>query len=105
MKKLLTIVALSMCALTGCSKDNGKLLDVDGYTTAYITSEVQEYTHDLRMAHCENDIYIEVPYGYSKDKVNVEYTGKFVYYWVEDSDVKVSNKGFELEVIDGRKFN
>lgn len=89
--------ALLLCGLlTGCGKTT-TTLNVNNYTTAYITSEVQEYTHDLRMVHCENDIYIEVPYDYSKNTVNVKYTGRFIEYWVEDSEIKVSNKGYELE--------
>ena len=90
--------ALLLCGLlTGCGKPTTTTLNVNNYTIAYITSEVQEYTHDLRMVHCEDDIYIEVPYDYSKNTVNVKYTGKFIEYWVEDSDIKVSNKGYELE--------
>ena len=89
--------ALLLCGLlTGCGKPT-TTLNVNNYTIAYITSEVQEYTHDLRMVHCENDIYIEVPYDYSKNTVNVKYTGKLIEYWVEDSEIKVSNKGYELE--------
>ena len=89
--------ALLLCGLlTGCGETT-TTLNVNNYTIAYITSEVQEYTHDLRMGHCEDDIYIEVPYDYSKNTVKVRYTGRLIEYWVEDSDIKVSNKGYELE--------
>ena len=99
MKMIKTIlkILLLCCSLAGCGKTTTTTLNVNNYTIAYITSEVQEYTHDLKIGHCEDDIYIEVPYDYSKHTVNVKYTGRFIEYWVEDSDIKVSNKGYELE--------
>ena len=54
--------ALLLCGLlTGCGKPTTTTtLNVNNYTIAYITSEVQEYTHDLRMVHCENDISVRL---------------------------------------------
>ena len=75
------------------SNDGCKILD---YTYAYQTSEVQEYTHDVYLAHCVNDAYIEVPIGYSKSTVKLKKASKWIYYWVYDVDYEVSNKGWEM---------
>lgn len=58
------------------SNDGCKILN---YTYAYQTSEIQEYTHDVYLAHCENDIYIEVPIGYSKSTVKLKDSAENIY--------------------------
>lgn len=95
MKKALYPAFVTLCVLiTGCS-NNTEHFGVTNYTYSYITSEVQEVTHDVYLAHCENNLYIEVPLDYKKDTVPVKYTGKIITYHVYDSDEKVSNGGYE----------
>lgn len=67
------------------------------YTYAYQTSEVQEYTHDIYLAHCQNDVYIEVPEDYSNSSIRLKKTNKMIYYYVYGVDFKVSNKGWEVK--------
>ena len=67
------------------------------YTYAYQTSEVQEYTHDIYLAHCVHDIYIEVPEDHANTYITAKKTDKIIYYRVYDCDFKVSNKGWAMK--------
>lgn len=93
MKKKFKFIALMLplLLLTACDKK----IKIEGFTYAYQTSEVQDVTHDVYLAHCENDIYIEVDEDYSKGSVAVKKTGNIIYYRVYGRDDKVSNKGWE----------
>ena len=91
MKKLLLLVSLLLCA---CNKNWHAV--IKDYDYAYQTSEVQENTHDIRLAVCDGDVYIEIKESYKKGYVNLKHTGKVIYYRVYKVDEKVSNKGWEL---------
>ena len=92
MKKLsLLLVPL---LLSGCDTTSFGVID---YTYAYQTSEVQEYTHDVYLAHCKGDIYVEVPEDYYLSMVDLKKTNKMIYYYVYGVDHKVSNKGWEYQ--------
>lgn len=96
MKKILLLLIL---LLSGCSsKPKYKYWHavIQGYDYSYQTSEVQENTHDVRLAICKNETYIEVSENYNKTYVALKYTGKLIYYRVYNNDKKVSNKGWEL---------
>ena len=90
LRRILPIVAM----LAGCSSPYTEYRVVS-YETAVITSEVQDYTHDLRIANLGNDIYVEVPQDYDSEYLAAEYTGEVVYYWLEGYSEKVSNRGWE----------
>lgn len=90
MKKLLFIIPLLLC---GCSI--GSKEKVLKYTYSYLTSQVQETTKDCKLAVISEDRYIEVDDNYTGEYVNVKYTGNVIYYYVYDTEQKVSNKGYE----------
>lgn len=96
MKKLLLLLPLLLC---GCKKDY-KTFDVISYAYSYQTSEVQEYTHDCKLAQFRDDenkiCYIEVAYSYNKETINVKKDEKLIYYRVYDIEEKVSNNSWEL---------
>jgi hypothetical protein len=65
------------------------------YDVAYITSDVQEYTHDLKIAHLENNIYIQVPDDYDEEYVDIVQTGHETFFYIMSSKEKVSDKGYK----------
>lgn len=91
MKKLLAVLPLML--LVACNNNKYK---VEDYTYAYQTSEVQEYTHDIYLAHCENGAYVEVPENYNKSYISLKKIDKVIYYYVYGVDEKVSNMGYEM---------
>ena len=96
-KKLSLLLSIFVIFLfISCSKYTK--FDVKYLTTAYITSEVQEKTHDMTLAYCDNDIYVEVPDYFNSNTVNLVYTNRIIWYTIRLSDgfsIKVSNKGYE----------
>lgn len=94
MKKILGIcLALVLIVLVSCHRTiETKVIN---YDIAYTTSEVQETTHDLKVANCGNGIYVEVPTEFSKDTIKLKHTGKIIYYHISTGE-KVSNKGYEV---------
>jgi uncharacterized protein YcfL len=94
MKKISLLLLGLLFMMASCS--NRSKVKVVNYDVAVITSEVQEHTHNLKLAHLDNDIYVEVPNDYDKDTISIEYTGKVIYYHTVNGD-KVSNKGYELK--------
>lgn len=91
MKKL-SLLLLAPLLLGGCKHTTFGVVD---YTYAYQTSEVQEYTHDIYLAHCKGDIYVEIPENYYSTTIDLKKTNKMIYYYVYGVDHKVSNKGWE----------
>lgn len=87
MKKISLLFALLMC---GCSTNIAK---VQEYVMAYQTSEVQEYTHDVRLAHI-NDFYVEVDEKCNYKHIAIKKTDNIIYYHVYGIEEKVSNKGW-----------
>lgn len=74
---------------------------VDEYVIADITSEVQEITHDMYLAHCKrgaNDCFIEVPVNDTRTELQLYYTGYIITYTVSHGIVsqKVSNNGWAI---------
>lgn len=113
MKKATQIILCSVCVVgmvVGCvlfaneiykqaekQNENGWHAVIRDYDYAYQTSQVQEITHDIRLAICDNETYIAIDRNYNKSYVPLKYTGNYIYYWVyKVSDQKVSNKGWEL---------
>lgn len=89
-------------ALVGCiiglkTTEQYPRMKITDFTYAYQTSEVQEYTHDVYLAHCTHDIYIEVPEDYSESSIVLKKTNKMIYYYVYGVEYKVSNKGWEIK--------
>ena len=97
MKKLLLLLPL---LLISCKNTNVKKFKVDSYCYSYQTSEIQEYTHDCRLAIFNDTIkqkcFVEVPYDYYEKYINVKYTGKKIWYRVYDINEKCYNNGWEL---------
>lgn len=87
MKKISLLLALLMC---GCSTN---VVKVQEYVFAYQTSEVQEETHDVRLAHI-NDFYVEVPNNCNYKHISIKKTDQITYYYVYGIEEKVSNKGW-----------
>ena len=96
MKKLLLLLPLLLCS---CNKDY-KTFDIISYAYSYQTSEVQDYTHDCRLAvFTDNEnktCYVEVAYTYNEETINVKKGEKLIYYRVYDIKEKVSNNYWEL---------
>lgn len=92
MKKISLLLLGLLFMMVSCNKTSK--VKVVNYDIAVITSEVQEYTHNLKLAHLDNDIYVEVPNDYNEETINIEYTGKVIYYHTVNGN-KVSNKGYE----------
>ena len=99
MKKLLLLLPL---LLVGCKKEipAENKFTVVTYCYSYQTSEVQDYTHDCRLAKFRDydykDCYVEVPPNYNQDTIKVGFTGKVIFYRIYNYDYKVSNNGWEL---------
>lgn len=98
MKKVIAIITLiaSVLFLASCVNNEGTEFKVDGFAYAYQTSEVQEFTHDVYLAHCMGDIYVEVPETYYLPSIRLKETQKIIYYRIYGVDHKVSNKGWEF---------
>lgn len=94
MKKISLLLLGLLFMMASCS--NRSKVRVVNYDVAVITSEVQEHTKNLKLAHLDNDIYVEVPNDYNEETISIEYTGKVIYYHTANGD-KVSNKGYELK--------
>lgn len=92
MKKLLSLLLI----LTGCANNNGWHAVIQDRVYAYQTSEVQEYTHDIYLAVCKNNVYIEISKNYKKSYLPLKKTGKMIYYRIYGIEDKVSNKGYEI---------
>ena len=74
---------------------------VKEHYTAYLTSEVQETTHDPYLAYCKsgvNECFIEVPYGDTREELSLVHTGYIITYELEvdGKDYTVSNNGWAL---------
>lgn len=74
---------------------------VDEHVIAEITSEVQEHTHDMYLAHCvrgANDCYIEVPVNDTRTELQLYYTGYIIKYTITRGigSTKVSNNGWAI---------
>ena len=97
MKKLTLKIALltSILLLASCENNNASEFKVNGFNYAYQTSEVQDYTHDVYLACCMGDIYVEVPETYYYPSIKLKETKKIIFYRVYGIDHKVSNKGWE----------
>lgn len=103
MRKLLAFTLLPLL-LVGCKnkeKESQNKFTILTYCYSYQTSEVQDYTHDCRLAKFRDiksiECYVEVPQDYNEDTVEVSYTGKKIFYRVYYVDVKVSNNGWEVK--------
>ena len=90
--KMLMTLPIILCGCNNLIKTETFL--VKNYTYSFITSEVQEVTHDVYLAHCDNGYYIEVPENTKKVKIDVIKKDKVIYYHVNDTDEKVNNGGY-----------
>lgn len=95
MKKLI-LLALPLL-LTSCGKADFREYKVIAYDYAYQTSEVQEYTHDIRVAKIDSGVYVEVPDDYKGYYIQVKPSEKITYYYVYGEEQKVSNGGWVLK--------
>jgi len=103
MKKLLLLLPL---LLSGCKSKNSstteqsKMFSVAAYVYSYQTSEVQEYTHDCRLAQFidneEQWCYVEVESEYNETYVCVKKTDKIIYYRIYSCGEKVSNNRWQF---------
>lgn len=105
MKKLLIFTLLPLL-LVGCKnkeKEPQNKFTVLNYCYSYQTSEIQDYTHDCRLAKFKDldkkECYVEVSPNYNKSEIEVEYTGKVIYYRIYYYDYKVSNNGWEVKQV------
>ena len=109
MKKGLTkiMALLSLSGLASCANGIEKeyTMSVKESCIAYVTSEVQEETHDIYLIHCKKSLsplnyYIEVSELPDKlpEKLIAKNTGKKINYHIEinGKDAKVSNHGYEF---------
>lgn len=96
MKKTIILLLASLLLLTACESTKKETFSIRSFTYAYQTSEVQDYTHDVYIAHCNGDIYVEVPETYYQLAIDLTYTKKIVTYYVYGVEHKVSNKGWEF---------
>ena len=80
-------------------KNEYDTFSVIGYVYSYQTSEVQEYTHDCRLAtfkdYEDNMSYVEVDANYDETFVDVVKSDKKIYYRVYDIEKKVSDNGWK----------
>ena len=61
--------------------DRSYIFKVDEHVIAELTSEVQEITHDMYLAHCKrgaNDCFIEVPVNDTRTELQLYYTGYII---------------------------
>lgn len=111
---LLTLSALALCGCNNSAETPAKEIaptcdckhytytfKVEGHITAFLTSEVQETTHEPYLAYCKsgvNDCFIEIPYGDEREELELVYTGYVITYTLgfDGNDTKVSNNGWML---------
>lgn len=99
MKKNLKIIALIpsiLMSLTSCKITIKK--KVIEYLTAFMTSDFQAETHDIKLAKCDQELYIEVPKDCELKKIEVEKTDNVTTYFIADEEEvfkKVTDKGWK----------
>lgn len=81
--------------------DRSYTFEVDEHVIAELTSEVQEITHDMYLAHCvrgANECFIEVPVNDERKELELVYTGYIIKYTITHGigSTKVSNNGWSL---------
>lgn len=107
MKKLGLIMGIAALALTGCKNGVEKEypMEIKEFAVAYMTSEVQEVTHDVNLVYCKNSLsllnyYIEIPEVPTEEYSTLvaKDSGNKVYYHiiVDGKDTKVTNHGYEF---------
>lgn len=107
MKKLSLIMGIAALALTGCKNGVEKeySMEIQEFAVAYTTSEVQEVTHDVHLAHCKKSLslfnyYIEIPELPTEEYSTLiaKDSDNKVYYHitVDGKDSKVTNHGYEF---------
>lgn len=60
------------------------------YGSLYNSMDTKKYY----LAHCEGDIYVNVPETYYSTKIKLDKTEEITWYRVDSSYYKVSNKGW-----------
>ena len=93
MKKLLLLLPI-LLTLTACNNQETYEFKVKGHYTTYMTSEPQNYTHDLYVAYCEsgvNTAYVEVPQGDTRETLKLRYTGYIIKYWLVGWEIGSNN--------------
>lgn len=99
MKKNLKIIALIpsiLMSLTSCKITIKK--KVIEYLTAFMTSDFQAETHDIKLAKCDQELYIEVPNDCKLKQIEVEKTDNVTTYFIDDEEEvfkKVTDKGWK----------
>lgn len=103
MKKINLLLPLLL--LTGCNNTYNVAnkpyeFTVKEYKIAVQTSEVQEKTHDIRLAYCvagANEAFIEVPLDDNREKLKLVHTGYIITYKFDSLIAReVSNNGWEI---------
>ena len=107
MKKLGLFMGIVALTLSGCTNGVEKEypMEINEFTVAYITSEVQEETHDINLAHCKKSLslfeyYIEIPEVPAEEYTTLvaKDSDKKVYYHIDidGKDSEVTNHGYEF---------
>jgi len=106
-KKLMMTISLLpsiLMSLTSCKITIKK--KVIEYLTAFMTSDFQAETHDIKLAKCERELYIEVPEDCELEKIEIEKTDNVTTYFIEDEEEvfkKVTDKGWKY--VDNKTTN
>lgn len=108
-KRLIALLTGLLClsSITACTKGIEKeySMEIKELYTAYITSDVQEETHDLTVAYCKRGMslfnyYIEVPEWPEiiPAKLVAKETGSKTYFHIEidGKDEKVTDHGYKF---------
>lgn len=106
-KRKLLLIAIASLAIAGCTtaQKGDCALKVVEYVRAYASAEVENYEdipslpeyRSIYLAHCENDLFIEVPDDCIQSFLDIKRTGRKIYYAVETIPWWVSNKGWEMK--------
>ena len=104
MKRILLLLPLLLCSCkskNSITLEQSKMFSVASYVYSYQTSEIQEYTHDCKLAQFRDDekqwCYVEVPNDrHEYSWVQVKKTNKLIWYRVYDTKEKVSNNYWEF---------
>ena len=86
---IIAIIGLIINIVMTVNANTGFTIKEFVYGSLYNSMDTKKYY----LAHCEGDIYVNVPETYYSTKIKLDKTEEITWYRVDSSYYKVSNKG------------
>ena len=87
---LAAIIGIIISIVVNVNANTGFTIKEFVYGSLYNSMDTKKYY----LAHCEGDIYVNVPETYYSTKIKLDKTEEITWYRVDSSYYKVSNKGW-----------